>query len=815
MKILKPIFPQLNTSIFNQRTYERFRIYEARFARSLGKIRIALVIAILVIFSLQFASGILSSNIQASSGRDYDDNAVIYGGALSIGELASRISSGTDGRHNDIKTIFYTLGIYENEFSQNGNIDGADRQTLDGYVTKSGAVYVNGNPNPVATGVISAGRSYMDGSVRDVFGLPLWWRSPSVSFVPNQLSAFVHLVNGRFSYAVIKSCGNPIKVWGSPQISLQKQVRNVTRGGGWATQVEAKRGETVEFKVIYNVGDESLSNVWLYDTLKGNTASRQKSNREYLSDPFNLTPGWFHYYPSGIKIPTGYQDQRMLAWQAPGRAPRASGTATFQTKIKNNTPSGITIINDAACYADRVGVVFSNTVSIIIPSEPTPTYTYDFTISKTVSLNNSAYYKSVTTTPGQYVYYKIYVKNTGTGTLSNLIIKDTLPSKTTYVSGSTYLYNSQYPSGEKIQDGITQGGINVGNYSSGADCKVIFKVKLDDDFPRGTSGLRNIGVAKADQVDSQQDIADINVGYYIAQIVQSKSAFNVTQGKDATQVMARPGDLIRYTLVTQNTGNATEHGYIVRDDISDLFNYSSVTNTGSGTIEGNEIVYPARDIAPSARLEDTFEVTIKAATSWPTGGSLTMRNTYGSQEVVVPVGTVIKWKTAFNETQGVDATTTKAHPGDVIRYTLYTKNNGALTEKDFIVEDDITDILEYADIKDKNSGTLNNGIISWPATDIVAGETIARVFTVTVKSDSAWPAGGDMLMTNIYGNSVDVAVVALGIIPAVKGAATQGVKGLATTGTVLNIIFGTFILLSSIYLYFRERILLRLALLAK
>ena len=68
-------------------------------------------------------------------------------------------------------------------------------------------------------------------------------------------------------------------------------------------------------------------------------------------------------------------------------------------------------------------------------------------------------------------------------------------------------------------------------------------------------------------------------------------------------------------------------------------------------------------------------------------------------------------------------------------------------------------------------------------------------------------------MTNVYGNTIHVPVIPPGVLPAVAGAETGAVKGLATTGTVLNIIFGTFILIVSAYLYFRQRILLKLALL--
>lgn len=330
--------------------------------------RSLLTVVIIGLLIGQCLGGFLRSEIgQAAGGRDYSANAVIYGGAWSLSELANRINAGNDGVHYDLETIFLTLGIYPSEFMNNGNIDGAWRQTLSGYITRDGKVVLDDGRVVAASNVIVCGRSYITGSVADVFGLPLWWRAPATSFRVDRISAFIHLVNGRFSWAVLKNDGSPAKTWGTPAISVTKYVRNVSRGTGWSTgTIKAKRGEVIEYKNIYQVGAESLNNVWLYDTLRGNTGNGQESNREYLSDPDNLSPRWLHYYPNGIRIPSGYQDRRMLVWQAPGRAPQASGEATYQVRIKYDAPAGTLIKNDTAIYAHRVGVVLSNVVNVEI-----------------------------------------------------------------------------------------------------------------------------------------------------------------------------------------------------------------------------------------------------------------------------------------------------------------------------------------------------------------------------------------------------------------------------------------------------------------
>jgi len=332
------------------------------------RIRIFLIGFLIFLFTLQATGGFLflSYSTNATEGRDYSSNAVIYGGVQSLSELATKINSGSDGRNNDIRNIFLTLGIYPQEF--NGDIDGAQRQTLDGYVTYDGRVILSNGQTVASSNVIVSGRSYTQGSAADVFGLPLWWRHPSNSFKSDRLSAFIHLVNGHFSWAVLKYDGSPVKTWGTPSIYLEKYVRNVTRNTSWIKgTIKAKRGEEIEFLNVYSVGPESLNNVWFYDALMGAIGNGETSNREYLSDPTNINPSaWCHYYPEGTTTGNGYFNKRMLVWYAPGRAPMAYGSASYRVQIKSNTPAGTIIKNDSAIYADRVGTVLSNVVNIEI-----------------------------------------------------------------------------------------------------------------------------------------------------------------------------------------------------------------------------------------------------------------------------------------------------------------------------------------------------------------------------------------------------------------------------------------------------------------
>lgn len=122
-------------------------------------------------------------------------------------------------------------------------------------------------------------------------------------------------------------------------------------------------------------------------------------------------------------------------------------------------------------------------------------------------------------------------------------------------------------------------------------------------------------------------------------------------------------------------------------------------------------------------------------------------------------------KSASNVTQKItSANGTTAKPGDTIQYTLRTHNKGKTTIKQYSVNENISDILDYADIVSLNGGTKNDDhIVTWPAKDIGAGESLIQTFTVRIKNplpntpvSSSDPGHYDNTMTNVYGNTITI-----------------------------------------------------------
>jgi len=154
-----------------------------------------------------------------------------------------------------------------------------------------------------------------------------------------------------------------------------------------------------------------------------------------------------------------------------------------------------------------------------------------------------------------------------------------------------------------------------------------------------------------------------------------------------------------------------------------------------------------------------------------------------------------------------DANGATAQPGDTIEYTLTTTNTGSGPAKDYVVSDNINDILEYSDLIGPRGGILVGGSISWPKTTIAAGKNFLTTFQVRVKNplpatpaSASDPQSFDYKMDDVYGNVVSVN---LGVPTQAQVAVAS--KQLPQTGTGTDTLI-VFVFASAIaYFYLRNR----------
>lgn len=180
--------------------------------------------------------------------------------------------------------------------------------------------------------------------------------------------------------------------------------------------------------------------------------------------------------------------------------------------------------------------------------------------------------------------------------------------------------------------------------------------------------------------------------------------------------------------------------------------------------------------------------------------------------------TFVLTKTVKNVTQILpDANGTTAKPGDRLEYRLSVKNVGNTTGT-YTIQDNLADVLEYADVIDTGGGTLAKkdattpiekvNSVSWPSVEIKPGVTIEKIVSVQVKSTiPATPQSvgnaesyNCRMVNNFAGNQTTISLDC----PAPKEV-EQVVAELPHTGPTENMFFAGTVLAIVAYFYARSR----------
>lgn len=179
----------------------------------------------------------------------------------------------------------------------------------------------------------------------------------------------------------------------------------------------------------------------------------------------------------------------------PGTAQRRYNTGTnanpnwvVQTISDSVVGSGYTIPTMRPCWNFQESIIVQ--ARLMAPT---------LSILKQVKVEGSPEWQAnVDAQAGDTLAYLITVKNEGNTQLNNLIVRDSLPPRLQYVTGSAMLYNANHRSGIRISDSIIAGGVNAGNYTPGSDVKIRFQARIPADQNGCNITFRNIAASRAD-----------------------------------------------------------------------------------------------------------------------------------------------------------------------------------------------------------------------------------------------------------------------------------------------------------------------------
>ena len=259
----------------------------------------------------------------------------------------------------------------------------------------------------------------------------------------------------------------------------------------------------------------------------------------------------------------------------------------------------------------------------------------------------------------------------------------------------------------------------------------------------------------------------------------SKTVKNVTAGETnfIEQTNAARGDEVLYHIDVNTSGSEPLENVIVKDELPSGVGFVSgslvkITSGGKTTISDSDAAKffdGGLNIGTisGGNTRTSFEFKAKVANNAPEGcltnkaiataGSLSASDI---AKVCVVAPNIVKQKTAFNVTKNEPAAI--ANPGDVIEYTLITKNTGSAPIANFVVEDDINRVLAYSDIvsiSDSGQVVTENGakIVRYAPVTINPGQTVTRKFTVKVVNPLP-TSPSELKLINVYGNEVVIII---------------------------------------------------------
>lgn len=379
---------------------------------------------------------------------DCDSNAIIRCGVKDLTELKSDYRANQGG---NVKTIYAEFGI-PNETALNGMVKGK--------VTKTGEVWVGSKK--VATDAMTAGRENMPGSTPILNG-QAFMRPPSVSFRSDSLEALVKMNGDTFQFAVIMSCGNPVKAKPvTPAPKPQPKPTPVATCNRLLVDKLPDRRVTasVEFTVPAGVEFKDVTFDWGDDT------------HTTTDNPFG--------------VPHQFKEDKEFTI-------RASVNAMVNGQPKSFTGPG--------CV---------RTVKFEAQQPPQQPKVAKFEIAKDVRVKGQTEFQPeiVEAKAGDQVEFRITVRNTGETELTNVMLKDVLPVNSVTFTDTT-VTGSMGVTGTISQ--LTSGGINLGTIAAGDSKEVQFTVTIGQNVDACETSLRNVANAKPDNLSAEENDARIKV----------------------------------------------------------------------------------------------------------------------------------------------------------------------------------------------------------------------------------------------------------------------------------------------------------------
>lgn len=402
---------------------------------------------------------------------------------------------------------------------------------------------------------------------------------------------------------------------------------------------------------------------------------------------------------------------------------------------------------------------------------------------------------------GDRVEYRVKVRNTGDEVARDVTVSDDGASGISIDRDSV-----DVDINDSLWSGSFPGTMNIGDLDVDEEVTITYEARVTENDCRS---ITNRAEAQADNASRVSDSATVRVegcdnGGDDKDLEIRKQVRNLDEGSSSfrDQVDAEDGDEVRFRITVSNNGDGTVQDVVMTDALP----------TGLRFADNVDVDGDYEDISTSGRtlrveigdLREDEDVVIEFTAEVVENSRKTICNEATAigddvnrveDEACVRITTntttdrnpnITQSKRAFNNTKNVDATSVHADRGNTITFTLTTTNTGRGDANNYVIRDDLSQVLPLVEIISTNGGTINGNTLTYPSVDIDAGETVTKTFTVRVKSSLSSTLSYQI--KNTYGNTVVITIPGSIVYEAPKTgtAATSAAvfAGLLTAGAV-------------------------------
>ena len=317
-------------------------------------------------------------------------------------------------------------------------------------------------------------------------------------------------------------------------------------------------GGEVSYGIYYrNEGGASVTNVLITDTLPVATTFITSTQWGWPVEPITVTDEYV-IWDVGTVEPLAYQGEIYVYMQISDTV--AAGTILTNTvEVRGD--------QEESDYTDNVS---SHAADIEIPSRDLSVYKW---------LDEGA------PVAGQLITYTVYIGNEGNFPASNVVVTDTLPFSTSYISDYNYYGFVTVITGNTV--------VWTKDSLSGNSSAWLYLVGyISDTVPIATVLTNTVQVSTSDEETDYTDNVYIDTLTTIDPRADMRVYKNALGG-------APPGGSFTYELVYQNAGGSPAANVVITDTLPEGTVYLACLDCLPPTVEGNQLVWSLDTVPPS------------------------------------------------------------------------------------------------------------------------------------------------------------------------------------------------------------------------